>query len=242
MIIEFNKKQNFYDDLENRFYGIEQSNTICYNFIPVKILDEHYILTSLKNLESYLLEYRQNINVKLYIGNVIKFLKINSVISFSEKDYNPSKKYDCYIDSISNLVLIKFKFDDFNYIEIDNSMCANTDIMENQTDILLTYIWTGNNLKDCKITKNTQVKYIWENKYINLPEIPYIIDIPNINKKLNPNTGSAVFNLNNFLGMVTYINDNEIIITPLVTIKKIAKYLEGEIILFLGLDFISYKF
>jgi hypothetical protein len=242
MIIEFNKKQNFYDDLENKFYGIDSPSSVIYNFIPVKILDEYYILTSSKDIESYLIEYRQNITVKLYIDDTVKFFKINSVISFSEKNYNPSKKYDCYIDSIGNLVLIKFKFDNFNYIEIDNHLCPHTDIMENKQDILLTYIWTGNNLKNYKITKNSQIKFVWENKYINLPEIPYILDNPNINKKLNPTTGSAVFNVDNFLGMVTYINDNEIIITPLITIKKIAKYLEGEIILSLGLDLYPVSF
>ena len=236
MIIEFNIKNNFYDDLENQFYGSNTNSCVMYNFIPVKILEEYYILTSLKNLECYLLEYKENITVKLYIGNIVSFLKINSVISFTEKNYNPSEKYDCYIDSISNLILIKFKYDDLNYIEIDNKMNPEDDLFKNQQDILLTYIWTGNNLINNKITRKSKLRFVWENKYINLPEIPYILDIPNINKKLNPHTGSGVFNTDGFMGMVSYINESEIIITPLVTIKKLAKYLEGEILLFLGLD------
>ena len=236
MIIEFNKKTNFYDDLESKIYGSDTTTTIMYNFIPVKILDEYYILTSLKNLEGYLLDYKENITVKLYIGNLVKFLKINSVISFTEKNYNPSEKYDCYIDSISNLILIKFKYVDLNYIEIDNQINPQIDLFMNQQDMLLTYIWTDNILKNHKITRNSKVKFVWENKYINLPEIPYILDIPNINKTLNPLTGSAVFNINNFIGMISYINETEIIITPLISIKKLAKYLDGEHVLFLGLD------
>ena len=236
MIIEFNIKNNFYDDLENQFYGSNPNSCVMYNFIPVKILEEYYILTSLKNLECYLLEYKENITVKLYIGNIVTFLKINSVISFTEKNYNPSEKYDCYIDSISNLILIKFKYEDLNYIKIDNNMNPEIDLFTNQQDILLTYIWTDNNLKNNKITRKSKLRFVWENKYINLPEIPYILDIPNINKKLNPLSGSGVFNTYGFMGMVSYINESEIIITPLITIKKLAKYLEGEIILFLGLD------
>ena len=98
MLIEFIKKDNFYDNLEFDLFGNKLSKSIIYNFIPVKILEEYYILTCLKNLEGYLLDYKENINVKLYINDTVKFLKLNSIISFTEKNYNSSLKYDCYID------------------------------------------------------------------------------------------------------------------------------------------------
>ena len=153
MLIEFIKKDNFYDYLEYELLGNKTSKSIIYNFIPVKILGEYYILTCLKNLEGYLLDYKENINVKLYINDTVQFLKLNSIISFTEKNYNSSLKYDCYIDSITNLILIRFKYDDFNYIEIDNYLNPETDILKNQEDILLTYYWMTNQLKNFKITK-----------------------------------------------------------------------------------------
>ena len=109
MLIEFIKKPNFYDDIETRLYGTEYNDKIIYNFIPVKILNEYYILTSLKNLEGYLMDYRENIEVNLYLNNENYIININSVISFQEIKYDPSKQYDCYIDSICNLLLIRFK-------------------------------------------------------------------------------------------------------------------------------------
>ena len=252
MLIEFNKKTNFYDNLENNLYGDgnkhkdkhenEIINQVIYNFIPVKILDGHYILTSLKNLESYLIDYREDIIVKIYISHIVKSHRINSVVSFTEKDYNPSKQYDCYIDSINNLILIKFHCGELNYIEFDNSLNIKSDLYEHKQNITLTYIWTNHDLENQKITRNSEIKFVWDNKYINLPEIPYILDIPNINKKFNPMTGSAVFNENNLIGMVSYINNTEIIITPLIIIKKIIKYLKGDNILFLGLDLFPVNF
>lgn len=242
MLIEFNKKSNFYDDLENQLYGSDMINSILYNFTPVKILGECFIMTSLKNLEGYLLDYRENITIKLYIGETVRFIKLNSIISFTEKNYNPSNKYDCYIDSISNLILIRYTCDDFAYVDIYNYLDPHKDLLDREQNILVTYIWTDNFLKNYNITKKTKLNYVWDPKYINLPEIPYIVDTANINEKMIPITGSAVLDSNGLLGMVSYINQTQIIITPLITIKKLAKYLEGEFILSLGLELFPIQF
>ena len=122
MLIEFIKKDNFYDNLEYNFFENKTSKSIIYNFIPVKILGEYYILTCLKNLEGYLLDYKENINVKLYINNSLKFLKLNSVISFTEKNYNSflkqiSKRYASYcMIFLFQLINIRFKLIIIYYI------------------------------------------------------------------------------------------------------------------------------
>ena len=242
MLIEFTKQSNIYDNLEKELYGSLADKTIIYNFIPVKILNKYYILTCLKNLEGYLMDYKENIKIKLYLENETKILNLKSIISFTEKNYNPLKDYDCYIDVICNLVLIKFKYDNFNYIEIDNKLCVEKDIGLKSDNKLIYYCWTTNELKKKSYSKISTLKYIWEDKYINLPPIPYITDVQNINSKLSPVTGSGVFVLNEFVGMVSYITNYEIIITPIVCIKKLSKYLEGDFVLALGLDLFPVSF
>ena len=236
MLIEFIKKPNFYDDIETRLYGTEYNDKIIYNFIPVKILNEYYILTSLKNLEGYLMDYRENIEVNLYLNNENYIININSVISFQEIKYDPSKQYDCYIDSICNLLLIRFKSNKLKYINIDNTLNIEKDICYHENLTKLTYRWTNNYLKEVSYSKKTIVKYTWDEKYVNLPPIPYLIDIPFINGKLLPCSGSGVFEDDELIGMVSYVNNFEILITPLICLKKLSKYLEGEFILTLGLE------
>ena len=53
---------------------------------------------------------------------------------------------------------------------------------------------------------------------------------------------SAVLSSNGLVGMVSYISDKEIIITPITCIKRLSKYLEGEFILSLGIDLFPIHF
>jgi len=242
MLIEFTKKSNIYDDFKTLLYDENYNNHIIYNFTPVKILNEYYILTSLANLEGYLLEYRNNIIIKLYLEDNVEIININSVISFTEENYNPKENYDCYIDTICNLLLIKYKSNNINYIEISNNFNIKNDIKNNYELKLIKYSWTNSQLKKKNYEKISKLKFIWENKYINLPSIPYIIDILSINNKLFPITGSSVYSSNNLIGMVSFIQNNEIIITPLICIKMLSKYLEEKNILTLGLDLFPVNF
>ena len=231
MLIEFNKLANFYDNLNELINNDTFEKTIVYNFIPVKILNKYYVLTCLKDLESYLIEYKENIIVKLYINNFVNLLEINSVISFTDKDYNPLIEYDCYIDCINNLVLIKFESEDLEYIEIDDCLNPENDIMMLKNECFLTYNWYDDDLNSKTFLKNSNLEFIWRNKFINLPYIPYIIDSFNDEDetdKCTPITGSAVYNLEKFIGIVSYVNDDEIIIIPLLIIKKLSNYLKGD--------------
>ena len=252
MIIEFNKKTNFYDELTTKLYAREIDNVIYNNFIPIKINDEHYILTSSKNLEGYLIDYKDNINVKLYIyGNTNNVecvkLRLNNIVVFGTNvsDYQTN----CYIDTINNLLLIKFNSSKLNYIQIDNNLNCENNLRYDNEKIKLKYIWVDENLNQRSLTKFSKIINTWEDKYLNLPPIPYMIDIKesdDLNSKslsqIYPITGSAVYDYDdNFLGIVSYVNPNEIIITPLICIKKMNDYLSGENILYLGLDILPIK-
>ena len=127
MIIEFNKKSNFYDDLASELYKINCSNTILYNFTPVEICGENYILTSSKNLEGYLMDYNKDVDIKIHIKNEINNiesinLKLSNIVVFgSSQKYNDNihqnksqNQPDCYIDLFDNLLLIKFNSSKLN--------------------------------------------------------------------------------------------------------------------------------
>ena len=51
----------------------------------------------------------KNFKAKLYFKGKTVSIYIKNIISFTEKDYKANEQYDCYIDSIANLLLIKFK-------------------------------------------------------------------------------------------------------------------------------------
>ena len=235
MLIEFEIKNNIYDELNEKLYKTNKNKFVIYNFIPVKINNRLFILTCLENLEGFMMDFR-HFNAKIYFENKIEIININNVVSFTEKNYNPNQLYDCYIDSVCNLLLVEFKSDKLEYINIDDNLDINSDIKFKCELTKLNYQWYGENLKKKKYEKITNIKYIWDDKYINLPPIPYIIDNLNISNKLIPITGSCVFEHNKLIGMVSYINNFDIVITPIISIKKLSKYLQGEYIFSLCID------
>ena len=270
MIIEFIKKQNFYDDLTKELYGCEINKTIYNNFIPIIINNEHFILTSSKNLEGYLIDYKDDINVKIYITNNVDVdedvdededededvdmdnniecieLKLNNIVIFGT---SINYQTNCYIDTINNLLLIKFNSSKLNYIQIDNNLDCENDLRFDIEKIKLKYVWVDENFNERTLNKFSKIINTWEDKYINLPPIPYMIDVKkqeNIEcdsmSQTNPITGSAVYDFNdNLLGIVSYVNIGEIIITPLICIKKMNDYLKEGKLLYLGLDIFPIK-
>lgn len=247
MIIEFNKKQNFYDDLENDLYGTIFEKTICYNFIPVEIFGVKYILTSSYDLNGYLTEYNNNIPLNIYIqdtdNNILcikhKLTNVVNFANFINKIFENEIEPDCFIDSICDLLLIKFVSSKLNYIKIHNNLSCFVDLRQQCEKIKLTYSWSyveANNIKQKILTKITQVINIWSDKYINLPPIPYIIDISKKKENL-PLTGSAVYDSkSNLIGMISFIDGDEIKIIPLICIRKICDYLNGDGLRYMYID------
>ena len=127
MLIEFEIKNNIYDEFNEKLYKINKNKVVIYNFIPVKMNNRFFILTCLENLEGFMMDYR-NFNAKIYFENKIQIIYINNVVSFTEKNYNSNQLYDCYIDSICNILLIEFISDELDYINIDDNIDINSDI------------------------------------------------------------------------------------------------------------------
>ena len=236
MIIEFTKRKNFYDDLETELYGMDAVMTMCYNFTPVEIFDEHYILTSAKNLEGYLMDYKNNAKIKLYIENENKEIEctkiqLNNIVVFNSNTSNMyfSTQPDCYIDLLCDLLLIKFNSSKLNYIRINNNLNCD-DLRYAEETIGLKYIWMDDKLELNTICKLAKILNVWTDKYINLPQIPLMIDIGIENNGTEllqtPIIGSPVYdNNNNFFGIISPNIDHEnIVIIPLISIKKICDY------------------
>lgn len=258
MLIEFNKKQNYYDDLKNKLYDEEFKNIVRYNFTPIEICGEKYILTSSKNLEGYLMDYNKNVWVKLYIKNKNNIgecisLKLTNIVAFGaeikcqdiKQEPEPEQNCpDCYIDLINNLLLIKFNSSKLNYIKIYNNLNCEEDLRYDEEIINLRYTWTDKYLNVQNINKTCKIINTWNDKYINLPPIPLMINIKNdVNNENNENNeyepivGSPVFDdCDNFLGMVGYVYPDEIIIIPLISIKKLSFNLFDSNILYLGIN------
>lgn len=246
MLIEFNKKQNFYDDLKNKLYDEEFKNIVRYNFTPIEICGEKYILTSSKNLEGYLMDYNKNVWIKLYIKNKNNVgecisLKLTNIVAFGAEIKCPDIEQDqncpdCYIDLINNLLLIKFNSSKLNYIKIYNNLNCDEDLRYDEEIINLRYTWTDKYLNIQNVNKTCKIINTWNDKYINLPPIPLMINIEN--SGCEPIVGSPVFDdCDNFLGIVGYVYPDEIIIIPLISIKKLSFNLLDSNVLYLGIDF-----
>lgn len=254
MIIEFNKRSNFYDDLKKKLYNSEFEEIVRYNFIPIKIYGEKYILTSSKNLEGYLMDYNKDVKVKLYIkdnysdnDNTIECisLRLTNIVVFGAHQSNINEKQkspDCYIDLMCDLLLIKFNSSKLNYIKINNNLNCDEDIRYDEEIINLKYDWMDGNFEVKSIIKRCKIINMWNDKYINLPPIPLMLNVEN--NECKPCTGSGVFDdCNNLLGMVAYFDTDEIMIIPLISIKKICDNLFEEMkILYLGIDLVPIKY
>lgn len=249
MIIEFSKKNNFYDDLRNKLYDVEFKEKIYYNFIPIKIHGVNYLLTSSKNLEGYFMDYNKNVKVKLYIKNTnddiecIKFKLSNIVVfgqDFNQHSNNNVEQPDCYIDLHCDLLLIKFNSSKLDFIIIHDNLNYEKDLRHLEEIIDLKYIWMNKNFEIKNKNNIGKIINVWNDKYINLPPIPLMINIENTeleSELTKPITGSPVFDKNdNFLGMVTYVNPEQITITPLISIKKMCDNLFDYKMLYLPVD------
>lgn len=253
MIIEFNKRSNFYDDLKKKLYNNEFEEIVRYNFIPIKIHGEKYILTSSKNLEGYLMDYNKDVKVKLYIkdnhsdnNNNIECisLQLTNIVVFGAHQSNINEKQtrpDCYIDLMCDLLIIKFNSSKLNYIKINNNLNCDEDIRYNEEIINLKYDWMDGNFEVKSMIKRCKIINMWNDKYINLPPIPLMLNVEN--NECKPFTGSGVFDdCNNLLGMVAYFDTDEIMIIPLISIKKICDNLFDYKILYLGIDLVPIKY
>ena len=197
------------------------------------------LVTSLNGLEHLFLEKDKEIKIKYFIdknnyGDIIlkKYLNLLDIKKFSE-DY--FLQYDSYYDEHTNLLFIKFQDICIKYFDVEDvnieRLIYNKLIDEN---IYINFIDHTINKKiiNDKISSN----YIFSNKYLSLPPIPYLTI--NTNNDKFPLKGSQVVNENNnLIGIVNYFINQKIIIIPLLNIVRSLKYFEGNVIKSLFFDY-----
>jgi hypothetical protein len=242
-------KHKVYDDIRsniNNIYGIDMSHTddVIMNAIPIKYNNNYWIVSPLADLEIGSLELtRQSWEIKYIINEEIKGnISINKVCSLHElesgKDY---KMIDCFYDEHLDIMFIKFQDIRIEYFDISDCIFEWFDNGNNS----IKFIWLNNILKK-KIITSIHNNIIFEDKFINLPSIPYIMsDTTLINELIDcpmldyPCTGSAILNEDGqLIGIVNYINKNNIISIPITLIKKSLDYLKFSPIITWNVNFI----
>ena len=230
-------KHNVYDDIRSNISNIyridiNSNDDIIMNAIPIKYNNDYWIISPLAGLEISSLELnRQSWEIKYIINEKIKGnIFINTVCSIHELKPNIDYKIiDCFYDEHLDIMFIKFHDICIEYLEITDYKFEWFDKLENNN---INFIWLDNLLKK-KIITSTHNKIIFEDKFINLPSVPYIVSDPTLINELTdcpildyPCTGSAILNENRqLIGIVNYINKKNIISIPINLIKKSLDYL-----------------
>ena len=212
-----------YQILNSSLENLEIKNKIINNFIPIRYKSYFLLLTSLKDLDGNLLE--NNINKIILKFNNKKYeIILENVISFHDHEYfDFTINYDAYIDSHTKLLFINFKSDELEYYDFTN-LEFNNHINYNNENKLINYVYYKNNEKN-KIYKFLNLEFKWFDKWFNLPPIPYFFDYNDDNNKKE---GTPIYIKDELLGIINENNNNNIIITPTISIIRSLQYLDNK--------------
>jgi hypothetical protein len=232
MLAVFNNLFTVYDNLKNKIYNyknIEIPNIKVYNFIPIIYNKKKFLLTSLEGLENLFLDKNNKILLKYFIddktnGEIIlnKHLNLLNIKNFNIDYIN---EFDSFYDEHTRLLFIKFQDICIEYIDISNfylPRLLNTSFKDEK--IIISFI--DNDIKKINIDTKISSDYIYIDKYFTLPPLPYLTinNYPNISVY----KGSMINNYNNdFIGIINCIYNENLLITPLLSIIRSLKYLEG---------------
>lgn len=230
-------KHKIYDNIRsiiNDNYSIDTSysDDIIMNALPIKYKDNYWILSNIAGLEISSLELdRQLYEIKYVIdektNGTIPITKANSL-----HELEPDINYDltnCFYDEHLDIMFIKFQDVLIEYIDISDYKFSWFNQYEN-TDIIIG--WLNNMLEQKNITF-TNNKIIFEDKFINLPIIPYVVSSTKLINELTdrpildyPCTGAKLTDLDGkILGIVSYVNSDNIVSIPINLITRSLDYL-----------------
>lgn len=232
-------KHCIYDDIQKNIksiYGIDSSyyEDIIMNAIPIKNDDNYYIFANLAKLEISSLELnKQSYSIEYIIDKEFTgTIQINNVISVHDitTKKNP-KDGDCFYDEHLNIMFIKFRDIHIEYIDITDYNINEFDKINN---INCSITWL-NNFFENKIIYSRNNKIIFQDDFIKLPPVPFLlsetqlIDDLTENDMVNyPITGSKVFDdSGNFIGMVSSVDKEHILTIPLILLKRAIKYVNN---------------
>jgi len=226
----------------NKLKDDEPSHIKVHNFTPIMYNQTKFLLTSFLGLEHLFLNKNNKITIKYFVddktfGEIIlkKHLDLLNIKNFN---IDLLSEYDSFYDEHSQLLFIKFQDICIEYFDIsvfNLTRLMNTSFSEQK--IIISFL--DNHINKFVINTSILSDYTFIEKNFTLPSLPYL------NIKVNdiiPYKGSSVVNYNNELvGIVNNpIPDNMINITPLLSIIRSLKYLEGKNskLLSIGFDFV----
>jgi hypothetical protein len=206
---------------------------IIINAIPIKYNDNYWILSNLANLQISSLDLTGGTYEIKYIVNeeVNGTIIIRKVCSLHELNLKEEvEDIDCFYDEHINIMFIKFQDTRIDYLDIEDNKLLNFDEYES-TNLL--FSWINNSLEKNTIVSSNN-KIVFEDKFLNLPPIPYIVSSSRVINELAdrpmityPCSGSSVFNNEGeFAGIVSYVTPEQIITIPLMLIRRSLKYME----------------
>ena len=218
--------------------NLNYDDDIIMNAIPIIDGFNHYIISSLGNLEISALTLNKEEYKVVYFLDKDKFneFTINNVLSVHDITNKNDINYgDCFYDEHLNLILTKYYDESIEYIDISDCECNyNLKFLNKINDIEINFVWMNNSFEK-KIISSFNSEIVYDDDFIDLPPILSILvkskDIGALKElEINdyPSTGSKVFDgSGNFVGMTSYCNEDNIIIIPTIIIKRCLKYLDG---------------
>jgi hypothetical protein len=236
-----NSIYNIYDNLNNKINF--PKDTIwpikINNFTPIMYNGIKLLLTGLNGLEHLFLNKNNKIIIKYFVdektfGDIILNKHLN-LLSIKKFNSNILSEYDSFYDEHTQLLFIKFQDICIEYFDISNfnlTRLMNTSF--DKEKIIISHLDYSIN----KLTINSEIasNYIYKQKHFTLPTLPYLYTLTD---STLPFIGCSVVNYNNDLvGIVNRIvNENKIMITPLLSIIRSLKYLENNSLLITNFDY-----
>lgn len=235
-------KHQIYDDIRSSIKDVYRIDTtdsedVIMNAIPIKYKEDYWIVSNITNLEISSLDLTKDIyEIKYVLSKEINgSIFIKKVYSLHEIFLNNCMEdIDCLYDEHLNIMFIKFKDIRIKYIDINDQKIENFFKIKNN-NIIFSWI---NNLLETKTILSSDNQIIVEDKFLNLPSIPYIVSDPNmIDELVNspilnyPCTGAAVFNdVGDFIGIVSYVNKKQIVSISVNLIKRSLRYMDQKVL------------
>jgi hypothetical protein len=249
-LIEFEKCKNIYHELNNFINNIKICDNEIVNGILIKYKNKKWITGTIMNIDGNFTKDEMNIemNIEIIIENNyycynIKCIKSLLDENISQNTYEDINNETLFFDQHLNLFFIKFEeeIDDNLYYNLDDNDIKDLLNINYNTcpNIYFKYLTAkNNNLEIIRIDGIIIDTYYWNNSFIWLPPIPYLkCKVENT----KPQTGSAVLNNDGKLvGIVSYYDDN-VIITPLVSIIRSLNYFSGHKLKIINIDTINTK-
>ena len=238
-----NSLYTIYENLKNKINNsidVELSHIKVYNFTPIMYNQTKFLLTSFLGLEHLFLDKNNKITIKYFIDNKtfgeIILKKHLNLLKIKKFDLYYLSEYDSFYDEHTQLLFIKFQDICIEYFDITSfnlTRLMNTSFINQK--IIISFL--DNHINKFDINSNILSNYTFIEKNFTLPSLPYLSTSVNENV---PYKGSSVVNYDNELVGIVHNStpENIINITPLLSIIRSLKYLEGNILSIINFDFV----